>query len=85
MVFDVGFDNDFPERAAMHGEDRVATFDRVFTESSRVREHGAEIELCEVAILHASIDVPRELELPMPPLWRIDRWCSHRAKVDVTR
>jgi len=68
MIDFVGFDNDLSRRSFVLRFDHEPTLEEVGSVPAGVLEHDSEIDLAEVAVLHALLDVRRELDLPLPPI-----------------
>jgi ketosteroid isomerase-like protein len=68
MVDFIGFDNDFPRDALVHGLDHEPTLDDVGSVRTGSCEHLAKIDLVEVSVFHALFEMRGELDLPFPPI-----------------
>ena len=67
----LGFDDDFPGMSPVPSGDDPSTLNDIALVGCRPCEHGPQIDLVELAILHALEQVGTELELPIPPFWPV--------------
>ena len=56
MIDFVGFDNDLPRSALVVGLDHEPALDDVVLETTGTMQHGAQVDLGEVAVLHAFLE-----------------------------
>src|SRR5687767_8586755 len=68
MIDFVRFDNHLPRCALVLGLDNEPPFNDVVPVTPRIPKHGTQLNLVEIAVLHALLKMRSELELPLPPV-----------------